>query len=195
MTATLASTRAPRPSLLAPDYVAGVRQTKNGWLAVWWQRDTAESDTWQLRGVTIGHSSPQSAMKSFVEAPTLIAEGELEVQQEELLDRLRDCLHGQADTFANVDLNLDHLGPFASKVVQRCRRIPAGETMTYAELAAACGSPNAARAVGNVMASNRFPLVVPCHRVVGSGGGLGGFSAPQGIALKRQLLQREGVDI
>ena len=55
-----------------------------------------------------------------------------------------------------------------------------GTTRTYAELAARVGSPSAARAVGQTMARNRLPLVIPCHRVIGSGGGLGGFSATRG---------------
>jgi len=194
MTAVASPGRVHRSSFPAAGRViAGVRQTESGWLAAWWECD--ERNNWQLRGVTIGHRSPQNALKSFADAAGLSADSELGDEQEALLNRLRDAIHGQVDTFADVHLNLDHLGPFARKVVQRCRTIPAGKTVTYAELAATCGSPNAARAVGNVMASNRFPLIVPCHRVVGSGGGLGGFSAPQGIELKRDLLQREGVDI
>jgi methylated-DNA-[protein]-cysteine S-methyltransferase len=126
---------------------------------------------------------------------SLDLDDELDAEQIDLLNRVVDCANGKADTFADVSISLDHLGPFARKVVQRCRRIPAGQTMTYAQLAAASGSAKAARAVGNVMASNRFPLIVPCHRVVGSGGGLGGFSAPQGIELKKQLLRSEGVQI
>ena len=194
MTATLTRPQTrPQTSTKNHTSVAGVRQTKHGWLAAWWQRE--EGGAWQLRGVTIGHPSPNAAVKHFAEATSLAVEEALDQEQEELLDRLRDVADGHVDTLADVAVALDHLGPFARKVVQRCRRIPAGRTMTYAELAAACGSPNAARAVGNVMASNRFPLIVPCHRVVGSNGGLGGFSAPQGIELKRQLLQREGVEL
>ena len=173
--------------------VVGIRRSDKGWIAAWWQQD--ENDHWRLSGVTIGHPNPHAAIASFAQAPALSVSDELDEEQEHLLDRLCDVVHGQVDTLADVDLNLDHLGPFARKVVQRCRKIPAGETMTYGELAAACGSPNAARAVGNAMATNRFPLIVPCHRVVGSGGGLGGFSAPQGIELKRQLLRREGVEV
>ena len=69
--------------------------------------------------------------------------------------------------------------------------MPRGETVSYAELAGRAGSPNAARAVGGVMAGNRVPLLVPCHRVVGAGGRLGGFSAPTGVELKKRLLALE----
>ena len=190
MAATL---KRPQQAVKKSTAVAGVRQTEHGWLAAWWQRD--DKDTWQLRGVTIGHRSPTAALAYFSAAPSLSVEEGLDEQQEALLDRLRDVVHGQADTLADVAVPLDHLGPFARQVAQRCRQIPVGKTMTYGELAAACGSPAAARAVGNVMSSNRFPLIIPCHRVVGSNGSLGGFSAPQGIELKRKLLRAEGVSI
>ncbi|NNJ25311.1 methylated-DNA--[protein]-cysteine S-methyltransferase [Alienimonas chondri] len=81
--------------------------------------------------------------------------------------------------------------PFARKVVASLRRVPRGETVSYAELARQAGSPKAARAVGGVMRSNRVPLLVPCHRVVGAGGRLGGFSAPTGVELKKRLLALE----
>lgn len=105
--------------------------------------------------------------------------------------RLRDFARGLPQDFSDTDLALDSYRGFAQEVLLACRAIPWGETRTYGELAAECGAPGAARAVGNVMASNRFPLVVPCHRVVAANGRLGGFSAPQGIEMKRRLLQLE----
>jgi methylated-DNA-[protein]-cysteine S-methyltransferase len=96
-----------------------------------------------------------------------------------------------SDRFLDVPLSLQHLGPFTQRVVEACRAIPPGQTASYADLAAQAGSPKAARAVGNAMARNRFPLIVPCHRVVGAGGNLGGYSAPQGLAMKRRLLECE----
>jgi methylated-DNA-[protein]-cysteine S-methyltransferase len=98
---------------------------------------------------------------------------------------------GEPVDFSEVQLDLDHLTPFARRVVAACRNIPRGEVQSYGELAAACESPGAARAVGSVMAKNRNPLIVPCHRVVGSGGGLGGYSAPEGLRMKRRLLEME----
>src|SRR5437762_530922 len=67
--------------------------------------------------------------------------------------------------------------------------------LTYGDLSAAAGAPGAARAVGNVMAQNRYPIIVPCHRVVGSAGSLGGFSARDGISMKRRMLEMEGAEI
>ena len=72
------------------------------------------------------------------------------------------------------------------------RAIPAGETVTYGELAVRAGEPGAARAVGQAMARNPFPLIVPCHRVMAAHGGAGGFSARGGVATKFRLLRIEG---
>ena len=81
--------------------------------------------------------------------------------------------------------------PFAQRVLAACRQIPYGQTRSYAELAAQAGSPGAARAVGSVMAQNRLPLLIPCHRVVGRQGKLGGYSAPGGLETKVRLLELE----
>ncbi|MBL7009539.1 MAG: MGMT family protein [Planctomycetes bacterium] len=78
--------------------------------------------------------------------------------------------------------------PFFRKVYQEVHRIPAGRTLTYGEVAARCGSPGASRAVGNAMARNPMPLVVPCHRVLASTG-MGGFGG--GLEMKAELLAGE----
>jgi methylated-DNA-[protein]-cysteine S-methyltransferase len=68
-----------------------------------------------------------------------------------------------------------------------------GQTSTYGELALRVGHPRAARAVGTVMATNRFPILIPCHRVLASGGKLGGYSSHAGTNLKQILLDMERV--
>ena len=80
---------------------------------------------------------------------------------------------------------------FTQAVYAAARRIPRGETRTYGALAAAIGRPRAARAVGQALARNPIPLVVPCHRVVAANGDLRGFSAAGGLALKARLLAWE----
>ena len=80
---------------------------------------------------------------------------------------------------------------FTRKVYRRVRQIPRGKVRTYGEVARAAGSPGAARAVGQAMARNPVAPVVPCHRVVGSDGGMRGFSAPGGVAQKARMLQEE----
>ena len=88
-------------------------------------------------------------------------------------------------------LDLSGATLFQQRVWRAAMTIPYGQVRTYAWLAAAAGSPRAARAVGGAMARNPVPVLVPCHRVVRADGGLGGFSAPGGVACKQRLLQLE----
>jgi len=80
---------------------------------------------------------------------------------------------------------------FATSVLRATARIPFGAVSTYREVAAEAGSPNAYRAAGNALGSNPIPIVVPCHRVLHAGGGLGGYTG--GLDRKRYLLRLEGV--
>ncbi len=89
-------------------------------------------------------------------------------------------------------VDLRRLGPFEGEVLARLRRIPSGAVRTYQEIARAVGQPGAARAVGAACARNPLPLLIPCHRVVRTDGGLGGYSLRGGVALKRRLLEAEG---
>ena len=72
------------------------------------------------------------------------------------------------------------------------RAIPPGSTLTYGEIARRLGDPGAAQAVGQAMGHNPWPIVVPCHRVLGAGGKVGGFSAPGGAKTKLRMLEIEG---
>lgn len=90
-----------------------------------------------------------------------------------------------------LPVELPGMTRFQQRVVDALQRVGYGETISYLELAERAGSPGAARAVGNIMARNTIPLLIPCHRVIGSGGRLGGFSAPQGLTMKRRLLELE----
>ncbi len=89
-----------------------------------------------------------------------------------------------------VRLDLTHATPFQSRVYRRVMKIPYGETATYGEIARDVQSPGGARAVGQAMAANRYPILIPCHRVLAGNGGLGGFTS--GIQVKRHLLSLEG---
>ncbi|MCH7617056.1 MAG: MGMT family protein [Chloroflexi bacterium] len=89
-----------------------------------------------------------------------------------------------------VRLDWTGITPFRRAVLEECARIPAGETRSYGWLAEQVGHPRAARAVGRVMATNPWPLFVPCHRVVGSDGSLHGYGG--GLPMKDALLRAEG---
>ena len=84
------------------------------------------------------------------------------------------------------------VSPFERQVLDEVRRIPTGATRSYGEIARRIGRPNASRAVGNAVAHNPVPIVIPCHRVVPLHGGIGNYSATGGPRTKRQLLTREG---
>ena len=85
--------------------------------------------------------------------------------------------------------------PFQRRVYEVILKIPRGQVRTYAEVARTIGRPRAARAVGQALRRNRWAPMIPCHRVVASGGRLGGYSARGGLARKRRLLQREGARV
>ena len=95
-------------------------------------------------------------------------------------------------TAFDVEIDVASYSPFQQRIFEACRCIPYGKTASYGELAAAAGAPGAARAVGNTMARNPIPIVIPCHRVVRSDGSLGGFSSPAGTREKLRLLELEG---
>jgi methylated-DNA-[protein]-cysteine S-methyltransferase len=130
--------------------------------------------------------------QSFCRVPADGQVNELPTWTSSLIARLQLFAAGEKIDFANVPLSLGHLTTFGAQVIAACRRIQWGDTRSYGELAAECGSPGASRAVGSVMAKNRYPLIVPCHRVLAAGGDLGGYSAPDGLTMKRRLLQMEG---
>lgn len=104
--------------------------------------------------------------------------------------QLRAYFAGRLKRF-RVKLDLSSLTAFQRQVLDRCARIGYGRTKTYGQLAREVGRPNAARAVGGALGRNPVPLVIPCHRVVAGDGRLGGFSAEQGVSLKRRLLDME----
>ena len=105
--------------------------------------------------------------------------------------RTRDLATGKLVARTDVPVDLSSRSVFHQEVLRATARIPRGEVRTYGELAAIVGRPRAARAVGTAMARNPVPLLVPCHRVVPSSGGVGNYGF--GSDLKAKLLAGEGV--
>jgi methylated-DNA-[protein]-cysteine S-methyltransferase len=112
---------------------------------------------------------------------------------QDAIDRMVASLRGEADDLGDVPLDFGALPPFQQKVFAVVRTIPAGETLSYGEVAAAAGSPGAARAVGQALGRNPYPIVIPCHRVLAAGGRIGGFTATGGISVKQRMLAAEGI--
>ena len=108
----------------------------------------------------------------------------------EVLDCLNRYSDGDLSALDGIVLDLDGVPPFFRAAWAACRTIPAGETRSYRWLAAEAGSPRAMRAAGQSMARNRFSLIIPCHRVISSDGGLGGYGGG-GLGVKARLLQME----
>jgi len=109
--------------------------------------------------------------------------------------KLQKHLRGKIQEFDDVPLDLRHVPPFHQKVYRALQKIEPGAVTTYGALAEMAGSPGASRAVGQAMAKNPLTLLVPCHRVIGSAGKLGGFSAYGGGMTKTRLLGLEGTHI
>ena len=99
---------------------------------------------------------------------------------------------GKPAKFPNLPLCWDALPPFTADILRTLyEQVPSGQTVTYGQLAALAGHPGKARAVGQAMARNPWPLIVPCHRVLGAGGALTGYTNPHGLDLKALLLALE----
>lgn len=109
----------------------------------------------------------------------------------EAAKRIASHLAGKNDDLKDLEIDLSSFTPFTKKVYAVLRKVPPGAVITYGQLAAKAGSPNAARAVGRAMATNPVPIIVPCHRVIASDGTLCGFSSPGGLGLKERLLELE----
>jgi methylated-DNA-[protein]-cysteine S-methyltransferase len=106
----------------------------------------------------------------------------------DLAERLKQCARGKQVAFDDK-LDLANATRFQQAVWEATRTIPYGETRSYGWIARCIGAPKAARAVGQALNRNPFPIVVPCHRVIGKSGGLTGFSC--GLDVKRRLLDLE----
>jgi methylated-DNA-[protein]-cysteine S-methyltransferase len=105
--------------------------------------------------------------------------------------RVRSHLGGRPQDLSGIRIDPSRVTPFTLRVYEALRRVPSGRTVSYGALAQLAGSPGAARAIGRAMATNPFPVVAPCHRVLAAGGKAGGFSAFGGIVTKDRLLAIE----
>jgi len=119
------------------------------------------------------------------------------VEAPDVLPRFRQAVVGYFEgkrVRFPIGIDLGGMPPFYRSVLEACRRIPYGQTASYADLARAAGNPNAVRAVGGAMARNPLPLVVPCHRVLSADGSIGGFSSSGGVDEKARLLRLENAE-
>jgi methylated-DNA-[protein]-cysteine S-methyltransferase len=149
---------------------------------------------WGERGLTavaLPGSSAQRPRARLVRAAPAAGEGEPPRGVREAIEGITALLAGEPRDLSGVELDLAAVARFDRRVTAVARTIAPGETLTYGEVAARIGAPGEAREVGKALGRNRFPIVVPCHRVVAANGRLGGFSAPGGAATKLRLLEIE----
>ena len=161
-----------------------VFETELGWVGV------AASDA-GLRAVVLPQPSPQAARQRLLAVAPPATEVDAAALGD-LAERIRRYLRGEAVAFDDA-LDASGVGPFHRAVYERLREVSRGQVISYGALAEAVGRRGAARAVGQAMARNPWPIVVPCHRVVGGDGGLTGFGG--GLELKRRLLALEGATL
>jgi len=107
------------------------------------------------------------------------------------IDGIVALLRGESNDLSAIALDMEGVAPFHRRVYETARSIPPGKTLAYGEVAARLGAAGAARAVGQALGHNPFPIIVPCHRVLSAGGKIGGFSAHGGTATKRRMLALE----
>jgi O-6-methylguanine DNA methyltransferase len=171
--------------------ISGAEDLSSGTVRTEWITVVVHFASQGVRAVGLtgaGGSQPGVAVRQLPRRP-------LTGWQRKVLDLLQKYLAGAVVDLSGIPIVTDSISPFARRVLGECRRIPYGETATYGELASRVGRPRAARAVGGALRHNPVPLIVPCHRVLRSDGGLGGFSAPGGIDVKRRLLALEAKGI
>ena len=138
----------------------------------------------------------RSSRESFVD--DLLRRGWLPLRDREANAALEQQLEeyfARARRRFELPVDLSSVSPFTRSVLEATDQVPLGDWSTYGRIAAAIGKPAAARAVGNALGDNPIPIVIPCHRVLASGGRIGGYAEnmPDGLTIKRTLLAIEGV--
>ncbi len=170
--------------ILAQGLSLSVFETAEGWVGM-------TGRGFVLHAFVLGYGSRNEVLARMREE--LESDVEIEDWNPDLRARLQSYFKGEAaGDFRDVETVVTEATPFAARVIAAVRDLNPGETRSYREIAVRAGSPDASRAVGNIMARNPIPVIIPCHRVVASGGRLGGYSSPRGLDLKIRLLELEG---
>jgi methylated-DNA-[protein]-cysteine S-methyltransferase len=152
---------------------------------------------WSERGVTsfrLPAPTAEETRRALLRRLPDAIEAEPSAEIAGLIQAIARYFEGERSDFAEVPIDLGQQDPLFAKIYDLVRRLSWGKTTTYGEIAEALGEgPEVARDVGQAMARNPIPLIVPCHRVLAAGGRIGGFSAPGGSNAKARMLELEGV--
>ncbi len=162
-------------------YSISTFRTSMGWMGLLGLDD-------DLVSVFVGHMSANSVSAA---ADRFCSSASKSDWNPAVRDMLQAYADGEVVDFSRVEIRLPDMTPFRQMILSATRQVRYGETTTYGQLAKRIGHPGAARAVGTAMSTNRFPILIPCHRVLAAGGRLGGYTSPSGIELKRRMLMME----
>jgi methylated-DNA-[protein]-cysteine S-methyltransferase len=163
--------------------------TSNGFAAVAWSENG-------ISGLRLPASTEARAEASILQRFPQARRSPPSALVTRLISDINRYFNGEKVDFSAIPLDFGSQDPFFAQVYSEVRKLGWGETTTYGAVAKVLGAPpQAARDVGQAMASNPMPLIVPCHRVLAAGGKLGGFSAPGGSSSKARMLELEGVSV
>jgi methylated-DNA-[protein]-cysteine S-methyltransferase len=160
-------------------------ETAIGWAGLAWSEEG-------LVGAHLPERDPETVRRSFARRVPEAKEAAPTQEMEAVIEGVRALMRGEKPDLSRARVDFARVPEFNAKVYEITRRIPAGETLTYGEIAVKLGDRLLARDVGAALGKNPWPIIVPCHRVTAAGGKLGGFSARGGAETKLRLLEIEG---
>ena len=162
-------------------------ETVIGWAGIAWGEKG-------LIGAHLPERDAGVARRSFLRKFPDAVEAELTPEMAQVIEAIRALMRGEKADLSDAPLDIARVPEFNAKVYEIARKIPAGETLTYGQIAVKLGDRLLAQQVGAALGKNPWPIVVPCHRVTAAGGKLGGFSARGGSDTKLRLLEIEGAE-
>jgi methylated-DNA-[protein]-cysteine S-methyltransferase len=140
--------------------------------------------------VRVGFRQSEAAFVADIERRLGVRAVRSPSQTAPVVAQLRAYFAGRRRRF-DVPVDLRHVTPFVRRVLTATMQVPAGNLVSYGDIARRIGQPKGSRAVGQALGRNPIPIVIPCHRVIAAGGRIGGYTG--GLAIKRRLLRLEGV--
>jgi methylated-DNA-[protein]-cysteine S-methyltransferase len=143
--------------------------------------------SWNDAGI-VSFDLPEAAMENV--------ETDIPIEVSAIIERVRRHMNGELQDFSDVRFDFANVPAFNAAVLRATLSVKGGETRSYGEIARLIDHPpSASRAVGAALGSNRWPLLIPCHRIVSASGKMTGFSGPGGISTKLRLLKIEGAQL
>ncbi len=167
-------------------------ETPLGWCGIAWNEGPTSGAGYAVTLFQLPEATMELTESRIARNSGAAKSSNVPLQVNNICKRVCNHLNGVLQDFRDIPVDLDEIGPFVRRVCEAARKIPVGQTVTYADLANALGRPSLARAVGRALGRNPIPLIIPCHRVMAAHGKPGGFSAFGGRVTKAKLLAIEG---